>query len=956
MERITFAVVEDDRHHSRLIRYSLEKAFPQATIHQFGDAETFLAALDDIRPQAVVTDYRLPGLSGLDLLRTLNEADFPVVMVTGLGDETLAAQALKLGAADYVVKTGEFHKLIPQVIEKSLRERETACALRENTRLRELLLDSLPHPTLMIRRDRTILAANRIARETGAVVGGLCPLTFGWSLTHPGVEPPETGSPDAPSHCPWCLSDRAFETGSPACLPELKALGKVWEVWWIPVDSEICLHYCIDITRYREKHLELQRERDFVENLIETAQAVILVLDTQGCIVRFNRYFTELCGYRLEEVQGLEWHDLCVDGARRDSVRQAFTHSISQNRITTGIHAVRSVSGEEHFIDWAARPLLDAEGGTLGFLAIGHDVTALRKSESARNAEERRFRNLVETMNDGLGIQNENGSIQYVNEKLCGMLRYSREELDGRPARELFDRASREAFEAGAKRCRNGEKDSFEAVMRSWDGRGIPVLVSMSPVQNGEAEFQGVLFAVKDITLRKNAEDAVRASNTFLTVCNRHTEIEPLLEDFVRELRRYVECTHAGIRLLSDGGELSCPGEDGFVCRYCNPGKPGSRVDGCICRNLVYGRLNLLIPFLTPSGSVFVNGASRFPGDDPYDHWKAVRGLCSRMGFESLALVPIRESGDVVGLIHVADERQGLLSPEKVATLENAAMALGMAVRRVRDAEALRWVNEELEARVEARTQALDGAARRLKAEVEERKEIERELRESSDKFKIFSYSVAHDLKSPSVGIYGIAQLLARRYADALDEKGKTFCRQILKGCEQIAGLVDLVNAYTEAKETPLQLEVVPVRELFAAVRQEFWEKINTGNVKWFEPDDVEVEFRADRLALMRIFRNLVGNALKHGGGGLSRISLGYHHTAGHHVLSVEDDGVGMSAAEAEKIFELFNRSKKSRGVEGVGLGMAIVRELAHRHGGTAWVKTEMHRGTTFFVSIGDNL
>ena len=111
-------------------------------------------------------------------------------------------------------------------------------------------------------------------------------------------------------------------------------------------------------------------------------------------------------------------------------------------------------------------------------------------------------------------------------------------------------------------------------------------------------------------------------------------------------------------------------------------------------------------------------------------------------------------------------------------------------------------------------------------------------------------------------------------------------------------------------------------------------------------------EIRADRLSMVRAYRNLVENALKHGGDHLSEIAMGYEDSQDFHVLSVSDNGVGMREGDLERLFSPFSRDEASHLVEGAGLGLAIIREIAERHGGKVWAESLPNRGITFRLSL----
>jgi signal transduction histidine kinase len=132
METLTFVILEDEEAHFSLMKRALAKDLPHAVVYHFQDPITCLKRLDEIVPTAIITDYRMPGLNGLEFLEALNQQnlDIPVIMVTGQGDEDIAVRAMKLGARDYLVKSGDFFTLLPSVIEKVVHEKKTRDALR----------------------------------------------------------------------------------------------------------------------------------------------------------------------------------------------------------------------------------------------------------------------------------------------------------------------------------------------------------------------------------------------------------------------------------------------------------------------------------------------------------------------------------------------------------------------------------------------------------------------------------------------------------------------------------------------------------------------------------------------------------------------------------------------------------------------------------------------------------
>jgi len=208
----------------------------------------------------------MPKMDGLQLLQKLKELkpETEVIVISAQGTVERAVQAMKLGASDYLVKSADIFKLLPSAVEKVVRERKLRESLRESARLNDLLLNNFPHPAILVRKDRKVVAANRIAQEIGVRINDPCWLGLGhgeylsedhkrFLKEHPDSDPP------AGTQCTFCLADQAFAAGRPTNVLELKALDRVWDTWWIPIDDNICLHYAIDITAHKHSEERIHR-------------------------------------------------------------------------------------------------------------------------------------------------------------------------------------------------------------------------------------------------------------------------------------------------------------------------------------------------------------------------------------------------------------------------------------------------------------------------------------------------------------------------------------------------------------------------------------------------------------------------------------------------------------------------------------------------------------------------
>jgi signal transduction histidine kinase len=320
------------------------------------------------------------------------------------------------------------------------------------------------------------------------------------------------------------------------------------------------------------------------------------------------------------------------------------------------------------------------------------------------------------------------------------------------------------------------------------------------------------------------------------------------------------------------------------------------------------------------------------------------------------------EGGEIVfetTLLYKDGETHDVILNKGVFTNAEGAVSgiVGVSVditERKRAEQALQKAHDELELRVQERTEELARANEDLRNEISERRRAEEAVRQSAEKLKLFAFSIAHDLKSPATAIYGLTRLLGTHYSEHLDDRGKAFCSNIMKAAEHVVSLAEKISMFAATREAPVNLEAIDLAEVVRGIHDEFAQRLSDRSVEWREPELLP-RIRADRVALLRALRNFVDNALKYGGEKLRHIRLGYRETPDHHILSVTDDGKGIGGHDFERIFEAFQRRDAAR-VEGAGLGLAIVREIAEQHGGRAWAEPRAGGGCSFSISIAKRL
>ncbi len=245
----------------------------------------------------------------------------------------------------------------------------------------------------------------------------------------------------------------------------------------------------------------------------------------------------------------------------------------------------------------------------------------------------------------------------------------------------------------------------------------------------------------------------------------------------------------------------------------------------------------------------------------------------------------------------------------------------------------------------------IQGMTNRLQELVGEAR-LAQELAQVNAELEAFSYSVSHDLRAPLRHIDGFIQMLEKRSAGALDEQGKRYVGIIAGSSKRMGTLIDDLLAFSRTSRVQMRHDRVSLRLVVDQVVSEF--KAET------EGRDLEVriqslpEVEGDESLLRQVYANLIGNAIKFTGKtakGLVEVG-GQAGARGMAELYVRDNGAGFDPKYADKLFGVFQRLHSREEFEGTGIGLANVKRIIDRHGGSIRAESEPGKGATFFFTL----
>ena len=246
---------------------------------------------------------------------------------------------------------------------------------------------------------------------------------------------------------------------------------------------------------------------------------------------------------------------------------------------------------------------------------------------------------------------------------------------------------------------------------------------------------------------------------------------------------------------------------------------------------------------------------------------------------------------------------------------------------RKRAEQRLRELNATLEQRVADRTAELEAANRQLES---------------------FSYSISHDLRAPLRAITGLTAMLLQDVAPKLNENEHKLFERIRSNAGRMSALIDDLLEFTRMSRSTLRRTRVPLQALVGEIIEELREAYPGTEVCVGELPEVT----ADRQMLRQALLNLIGNALKFSGKiGRPCVEIGCTVAGGETVYFVRDNGAGFDMRYADKLFGVFQRLHRFDEFEGTGVGLAIVHQIIHRHGGRVWAEGAPGRGATFFFT-----
>ncbi len=224
------------------------------------------------------------------------------------------------------------------------------------------------------------------------------------------------------------------------------------------------------------------------------------------------------------------------------------------------------------------------------------------------------------------------------------------------------------------------------------------------------------------------------------------------------------------------------------------------------------------------------------------------------------------------------------------------------------------------------------------------------ELKRSNEELEQFAYIASHDLQEPLRMVSGYLRLIEKRYKNKLDEEAEEFINFAVDGASRMRVLINDLLAYSRITTQSKELKLIDLNEISQRTQRNLQELIKENNAV-ITYDNLP-KIMGDDIQINRVMQNLINNAIKFNENEAPEVSVSLDSRSEDYVISIKDNGIGISLEEKDNIFKLFKRLHSKNEYAGTGMGLAICRKIIELHGGKIWVESELGKGSDFCFSI----
>ncbi|MGF1480748.1 MAG: PAS domain S-box protein [Cyanophyceae cyanobacterium] len=733
-----------------------------------------------------------------------------------------------------------------------------------------------------------------------------------------------------------------------------------WLLWSAAPSQSEKLIYAVarDITDRKQIELALQQERDFSTAVLDTVGALVVVLDRQGQIVRFNRTCEAVTGYSFEEVRGHPvWEMLLPE--EQPSVQAVFSRLLTGQFQNQYENIWVRKTGERRRISWSNTALTDEHGAVDYVIATGIDITEQRQAQEKLERSYRQAQLLAQVTREIRNSLELTDILQTTVSEVQNLLACDRVLIyqilpDGTgktisevvlpeyPAilgtafsEEVFPEDCREEYRQGRVRAIADVEapninlpDCLVEFMEQWSVKAklvVPILQLKNPPELPPADDSSKLNSAQ------SPEASAQHELWGLLIahqCSRSRQWETLEIDLLQQLGDQIGVALSQAQILDRLEELVA--QRTSQLRAANlelQAEVSVRASAEQALRRSETQLRLITDAL-PVLISYVDAQQRYRFvNQTYEEWFG-RSRFQIEGRQVCELVGEEAYQQIQTYINTALSGQPVLFETEVPFKKSTLWVSGTYVPDFGEGGEVKGFF------------ALISDISNLKAMQQMKSE--------------FISVVSHELRTPLTSIHGSLKLLSTGRLGSLTAPGQEMLAIALKNTERLTRLVSDILDLERIESGKVNLSPL-VCDAADLLRQAVEAMVGLARAEdiTLTIAPVSAPVWADPDGVVQILTNLISNAIKFSPSG-STVWLTATEQEQEVLFQVKDQGRGIPADKLDSIFERFQQvdASDSRSKGGTGLGLAICQEIVRRHGGRIWAESILGEGSTFSFTL----
>jgi PAS domain S-box-containing protein len=621
-----------------------------------------------------------------------------------------------------------------------------------------------------------------------------------------------------------------------------------------------------DITERKKAEEKLRESEEKYRNIVETANEGIIIIDDKFKVTFANHKMTEMFGYDVEESIGRSLWDFMDD--RASDVVEKNMEKWAYGIIETYEIELTCKDGSTLWAMVNSKPLFDGNGRSIGVLAMLTDINERKKAEEKLRESEEKYRNIIETTNEGIVVIDSELKITYINKKLLEKGGYLPEEVIGRLWLDFTDEEGKIVAQQHMNKRRQGIDETYELKLMRKDGSPFWVLVSSKSLHDKDGKFAGSLSMLTDITERKKAEEKIKS------------------------LAKIVESSNDAIITTSP---------DGIIESW---NKGAEQIYGYLAEEVLGKNISILEPNSCKGEIKYLTNEIRQGKKIQSYETSRLKKDCTVITV-SVTLSPIfDQSGRFIAVSCIAGDITEKKMTEKL--LQEKQMA-----------------------------------------------EVANSTKND------FLASISHELRTPLNSIIGFSDMLYEQAYGNMTEKQLSSIKNISQSGKHLLNLINNILDISKIEAGKMELVYKDFELIIKLnmIRNILYPIASKKNIKIdIDVDSSLTTICADEEKFVQIMYNLVDNAIKFSYES-SPVKIAARKKGDMVEITVRDTGIGIKAEDHCKLFKPFSQihSSSPRKTQGTGLGLSLVKQIVHLHGGYVWFRSNPGSGSIFAFVIPIN-